>query len=58
MDLDMGKYAFFVWGSYGVTALALLGLMVLSVRAHRDRAAKLKALQETLAAEKAQKVGA
>lgn len=58
MDLDMGKYAFFVWGSYGVTALALVSLTVLSVRAHRDRAAKLKALQETLAAEKAQKVDA
>ncbi|BEV09826.1 heme exporter protein CcmD [Asticcacaulis sp. DW145] len=58
MDLNMGKYAFFVWGSYGVTALALLSLTVLSVRAHRERARKLRALQETLAAEKAQKVDA
>ncbi|WP_298328259.1 heme exporter protein CcmD [Asticcacaulis sp.] len=58
MDWNMGKYAFFVWGSYGVTALALLSLTVLSVRAHRERAAKLKALQEALAAEKTQKVDA
>ncbi|MDC7684984.1 heme exporter protein CcmD [Asticcacaulis sp. BYS171W] len=58
MDFDFGKYAFYVWGCYGVSAVALIGLTVLSVVAHRDRAAKLKALQETLAAEKAQKVDA
>lgn len=29
--LDMGKYAFFVWGSYGVTALFMLVEVILLV---------------------------
>ncbi|UDF03801.1 heme exporter protein CcmD [Asticcacaulis sp. AND118] len=58
MDLDMGKYVLFVWGSYGLSAVALITLTVLSVNTHRERAAKLKALQDQLAAEKAQKVDA
>jgi heme exporter protein D len=36
--LDMGGYGFYVWGAYGVTALAII-LEVVSVRA-RLRAAK------------------
>ena len=36
--LDMGGYGFYVWGAYGVTALAIL-IEVVSVRA-RVRAAK------------------
>lgn len=58
MDLDMGKYVLFVWGSYGISAAALIGVTVMSVLAHRERAAKLKALQDQIAAEKAQKVDA
>lgn len=45
LDLDMGKYVFFVWGSYGATALGLIGLVVLSLRAHTERKKQLKALQ-------------
>ena len=36
--LDMGGYGFYVWGAYGVTALAIV-LEVVSVRA-RLRAAR------------------
>lgn len=46
LDLNMGKYAFFVWGSYGATLLGLAGLVLLSVRAHAHRKAVLKALQD------------
>ena len=35
--LAMGGYGFYVWGSYGVAALALL-IEVLSVRTRRRRA--------------------
>ncbi|MFT3998449.1 MAG: heme exporter protein CcmD [Asticcacaulis sp.] len=58
MDLNMGKYVLFVWGSYGISAAALIGLVIVSVRAHREKAAKLRALQAQLAAEKAQTVDA
>ncbi len=37
--LDMGGYAFYVWGSYGVTALALLLEVILVVRRARTPAA-------------------
>ena len=39
--LSMGGYGFYVWGAYGVTALAI-ALEVFSVRA-RGRAAKKQA---------------
>jgi len=39
--LDMGGYGFYVWGAYGVTALAI-ALEVVSVRA-RWRAARRQA---------------
>lgn len=46
LDLDMGRYVLFVWGSYGLSALALAALTVLSLRA-RARARKvLEALQQ------------
>ena len=45
LDLDMGKYVFFVWGSYGATALGLIGLVVLTVRAHAEHKKQLAALQ-------------
>jgi len=47
MDFDMGKYAFYVWGSYGATAFALAGLIVLSLRAHASWKRQLAALQAT-----------
>ena len=46
LDLDMGKYAFFVWTAYGLTLLGLGALVLVSVRAHAHRKAVLKALQE------------
>lgn len=49
LDLDMGKYAVFVWGSYGATFIALGSLIALSLRAHAERRKKLEALQAALA---------
>ncbi len=40
--LAMGGYAFYVWGSYGVAALAVV-IKVVSVRARRRAAARLAA---------------
>jgi heme exporter protein D len=48
MDFDMGKYGLFVWGSYGLSAVALMALACLSLMAH-------KRLQKTLAALNAHK---
>ncbi len=50
LDLDMGKYAFYVWSAYGLSAVALAGLVVWSLRTHARRKKVLAALQE--AAEK------
>ncbi|WP_246050346.1 heme exporter protein CcmD [Asticcacaulis tiandongensis] len=44
IDLDMGKYVFYVWGSYGATAVALISLTIASVIAHRTQKRKLQAL--------------
>ncbi|MEM9965506.1 MAG: heme exporter protein CcmD [Asticcacaulis sp.] len=46
LDLDMGKYVVYVWGSYGATALTLIALTVASVAAHRAQKRKLNALQD------------
>jgi len=43
--LDMGKYAVYVWGAYGATALVLASLVVVSVRTQVSRRKKLEALQ-------------
>jgi heme exporter protein D len=43
--LDMGGYAAFVWPSFGLTAVVLIGLLVLSLRALRAEEAELRALQ-------------
>jgi heme exporter protein CcmD len=51
-DFDMGKYSFFVWGSYGATALGLIGLVVLTLRAHADHKRQLTALQAAAEAKK------
>jgi heme exporter protein D len=47
VDFDMGKYALYVWGSYGATALAIGGLVLLSLRAHAKWKQQLEALQAT-----------
>lgn len=46
LDLNMGKYAVFVWTSYGATLFGLGALAFISVRVHARRKAILKALQD------------
>lgn len=45
LDLDMGKYAVFVWGAYGSSAVAVGALIFMSLRAHAVRRKQLEALQ-------------
>ena len=45
MDLDMGKYGLFVWGSYGLSLLGLGLLTVISLLAQARRKKVLEALQ-------------
>jgi heme exporter protein CcmD len=47
--LEMGKYAVYVWGAYGATALTLGALIILSLRVQADRRKKLEALQAAVA---------
>lgn len=48
MDLDMGKYGFYVWGCYGATFIALVALVIISLRARSVQKTKLDALQDAL----------
>ena len=43
--LDMGGYAVFVWSSYGVTALVMVGLTITSLRGLRERQRLLQRLE-------------
>lgn len=43
--LDMGGYAAYVWPALGLTAAALVALLVVSVRGARRREAELAALE-------------
>lgn len=43
--LAMGGYAQYVWPSFGLTALVLVGLLVLSLRGLKAAEAELAALQ-------------
>ncbi len=43
--LDMGGYAAFVWPSFAITAVVLVGLLVASLRWLRSNEAALDALQ-------------
>lgn len=47
--LDMGKYAVYVWSAYGATALTLISLVVVSLRAQAGRRKKLEALRSAVA---------
>ena len=47
--LDMGKYAVYVWGAFGATALVLISLIVASVHIQAERRKKLEALQAAIA---------
>jgi heme exporter protein D len=41
----MGGYAAYIWPSYGLTAVVMLGLLALSLRELKDNEATLKALE-------------
>ena len=43
--LDMGGYAVYVWSSFGITAVVMIGLLVVSLRQARAREAELAALR-------------
>ena len=43
---DMGGYAVFVWPAYAVAAVALIGLLVQSLRDLRNREREVAALGE------------
>tara|TARA_R110002124_G_scaffold63187_1_gene172503 strand:+ start:219 stop:419 length:201 start_codon:yes stop_codon:yes gene_type:complete len=46
-DLDMGKYAAFVWPAWGLSALVLGGLVVRASRAARHWQRELARLEST-----------
>jgi heme exporter protein D len=41
----MGGYAAFVWPAFGITAIVLVGLLIVSLRGVRVREARLDALK-------------
>ena len=45
IDLDMGKYAAFVWPAWGISALVLAGLAARALVAARRAAAELERLE-------------
>lgn len=47
LDLDMGKYAAYVWPAWGISALVLTALAVRVIASARRWKAELKALEET-----------
>jgi heme exporter protein D len=44
--LDMGGYAAFVWPGYGLAALAVIGMLVLSLRTLRAREREFAAVRK------------
>ena len=46
LDLDMGKYAAYVWPCWGISALVLAALAVRVLASARRWKAELKALEE------------
>ena len=49
LDLDMGKYAAFVWPAWGIAALVLAGLAARALVAARRWSAELKRLESAAA---------
>ncbi len=43
---DMGKYAPFIWPSYGISIAVILAAIVLSLRQRRAMAARLRTLEQ------------
>lgn len=46
IDLDMGRYAAFVWPAWGLSAIVLAGLAARALIAARHWAAELKRLED------------
>ena len=46
MNWDMGGYGAYIWPSYGVTALGLIGIIVWTLSAYGRAKARVKALEE------------
>lgn len=44
--LAMGGYAAFIWPSYLIAAIVMLGLLIVSVRTWRDSKSTLQKLQD------------
>jgi len=51
--LEMGGYATFVWGAFGITAIVMIGLLVLSARTARRKQSVLLRLQNEMGRERA-----
>lgn len=45
MTFDMGPYGAYIWSAYGITAFAILGAIVWTLRAWQRAKAKLKKLE-------------
>jgi len=45
MSLDMGKYALYVWGAYGVSFVLLMALVLGSLRAQNQAKEQLAYLE-------------
>lgn len=45
--LDMGGYGVFVWPSFGLSAVLLIGVFVISVRTLKSNRQALAALEQT-----------
>ena len=46
--LDMGGYAVFVWPAFGITAVVMIGLLVISLIQLRQRRRQLEELEATV----------
>lgn len=51
--LQMGGYATFVWGAFGITAIVLIGLLILSARSARRKQSLLAQLQNEMRRDRA-----
>ncbi|MCP5365449.1 MAG: heme exporter protein CcmD [Hyphomicrobiales bacterium] len=51
--LQMGGYAMFVWGAFGITAIVLIALLVLSARSARRKQSLLAQLQNEMGRDRA-----
>lgn len=50
MNFDMGKWAVFIWGAYGISAIALIGLALSSFARHQGVRLRVQTLETALEA--------